>query len=56
MTNVQSSESFDLATARFNPNTVAIVTGSAEGIGKALAEALLQKDAKVIPTSLVDMY
>ncbi|XP_022090280.1 15-hydroxyprostaglandin dehydrogenase [NAD(+)]-like [Acanthaster planci] len=45
-TETTTTASFDVATARFDPETVAIVTGSAEGIGKAFAEVLLQRGVK----------
>ncbi|XP_038078436.1 15-hydroxyprostaglandin dehydrogenase [NAD(+)]-like [Patiria miniata] len=45
-TETTQTEAFDLATAHFNPDTVAIVTGSAEGLGKAFAEVMLQRGVK----------
>ena len=40
-------EPFDISGATLNPDTVAIVTGSADGFGKAFSQALLEKGAKV---------
>ena len=45
-----TGQAFDLAAASFSPDTVAVVTGSAQGIGKAIAEALLKKGVKVSQT------
>ncbi|XP_022090129.1 15-hydroxyprostaglandin dehydrogenase [NAD(+)]-like isoform X2 [Acanthaster planci] len=39
-------KSFRLPTAQLGPDTVAIVTGAAEGLGKGFAECLLKKGAK----------
>ncbi|XP_038044065.1 15-hydroxyprostaglandin dehydrogenase [NAD(+)]-like [Patiria miniata] len=41
-----STYSFDIARAKLPPDTVAIVTGAAEGLGKGFAEGLLDKGAK----------
>ncbi|XP_038053291.1 15-hydroxyprostaglandin dehydrogenase [NAD(+)]-like [Patiria miniata] len=45
---------FDISAAKLNPDTVAIVTGSADGLGKAFAHALLQKGAKGVCISDVN--
>ncbi|XP_038044066.1 15-hydroxyprostaglandin dehydrogenase [NAD(+)]-like [Patiria miniata] len=41
-----STTSFDVARAKLPPDTVAIVTGAAQGLGKCFAEGLLDKGAK----------
>ncbi|XP_033642304.1 15-hydroxyprostaglandin dehydrogenase [NAD(+)]-like [Asterias rubens] len=46
MASTNNGSTFDLATAHFDPDIVAIVTGSAEGLGKAFAEVMLQKGVK----------
>ena len=42
---------FDLTAARLGPDTVAVVTGAAQGLGKEFARGLLEKGAKVIVTA-----
>ncbi|XP_038044173.1 15-hydroxyprostaglandin dehydrogenase [NAD(+)]-like [Patiria miniata] len=41
-----STDTFDIGRAQLPPDTVAIVTGAAEGLGKSFAEGLLEKGAK----------